>query len=91
MSISFALQEAQSNSPKVSPKVSDTARMRVQEPGSKVYPRHGGAKAHCFALPPAARERVPLSHPHSSTCTWMSLIFANLRRGEGPLLLSAGP
>lgn len=34
--------EAQSGSPKVSPKVSDMARMRVPEPGSKVYPQHWG-------------------------------------------------
>ena len=33
----LVLQEAQSHSPKGSPKVSDTPGMRVQEPGSEVY------------------------------------------------------
>lgn len=38
MSTFLILQEAQSHWPKGSPKVSDTPGMRVQEPGSEVYP-----------------------------------------------------
>lgn len=51
--------EAQNKSPKVSLQVSNTAEMGVLEPGSKVDPRHCGAKEDRFTLLSAECERVP--------------------------------